>query len=124
MRSTKARSLAAVRRWPESRADLPARENSGPMDTRHPAPRVHTEAAEHRHAAAGAIEGVRPEVEAEAVAAPAARPSAHLLGGLEHGHRAPGPGDLGGGGEPGEPGADHDGGKFIHTIQTIEPARM
>ena len=98
----------------------PADQHRRPVEPGHPAPDGDAEAAQDVEPAAGAVQGVRAEVEVEAVAVAAAGPPADVLGALDDRDGVAVPGERGGGGQPGEPAADDDGSWLVHATQTID----
>ena len=106
---------------PERRHDLVLDEDSSPVEARQPTAHTHAEAAQCGKPATGAIEGMRTEVQVEAVAAAGAGPPAEVLPGFEDGDVPAGTSERGGCREPGEAPADDDGPRgawFMHTTQT------
>ena len=108
------------RTWRTDGTTLAADQHAGPVDTRAAAADGDAEAAQHVEPAAGPVQGVRAEVDVEAVAVAAAGPAAEVLGALDDGHGAAGAGERGGGGQAGEAAADDDGSCSVHATETID----
>ena len=86
---------------------------------------VDAELAEHPLGGAAPVEGVRALVEPEPVAVVGRGPPAEAAAGLVHHDREPGPGDEGGGGQPGQAGADDvDLVPRAHALSTRQADRM
>ena len=92
----------------------------GAVQLRHATSGAHAELGEHLAPAPRPVQGVRTEVEVEAVAPSRPGPAAEVLGALQHGDRASGPDQRGGSREPGEATADDDRVRFVHAIETID----
>ena len=108
---------------PEGRHDLVVDEDPGPVEPGQPPAHAHAEAAQRGKPTTGAIEGMRPEVQVEAIALASASPPAEVLRRFEDGDVPSGPSERGGRRQPGEASADDDGAGgawFMHTTQTID----
>ena len=79
-----------------------------------------SEAPQDAEATAGPVQGVRAEVEVEAVPTTGAGTTSGVLGGLQQEHWPAGTAEGGGGRQPGQAAADDDGSWLVHAIQTNE----
>ena len=111
----------AGRRWRQARHDAVAGHERGAVQLRHATGGAH---AERRRApcpsARCPVQGVRTEVEIEAVTPAGPGPAAEVLGALQQDDRAAGLGERGGRREPGEAATDDDGVRCVHAIETID----
>ena len=98
-------------------------QDARPVEAGQPTAHTHAEATQCGEPTAGAIEGMRTEVQLEAIASAGAGPPTEVLPGLEDGDVPAGTSERGGCREPGQAAADDDGSRgawFMHTSQTAE----
>ena len=104
----------------EGRDDVAVEQDSRPVDAGDPPGDADSEAPQDAEATADPVQGVRAEVEVEAVPTAGAGTTSEVLGGLQQDHGPPGPAEGGGGRQPGQAAADDDGSWLLHTIKTNE----
>ena len=88
-------------------------------------PGVDAELGQHPFRGTTAVQGVGALVEPEPVAVVGGGPAAQAVAGLVHDDRQAGPGDVGGGGETGQPPTDDvDLVPRAHALSTRQPSEM
>ena len=103
----------------QARHDAVAGRERGAVQLRHAAGGAHSEPGEHLASARCPVQGVRTEVEIEALTPAGPGPTAEVLGALQQDDRAAGLDERGGRREPGEAATDDDGVRCVHAIETI-----
>ena len=108
-----------AQRWLRAAVD----EHARPIDAWTASADRHAETTQHVEATPSAVQGVRPEVDVEAVAPAASCPPAEGRAALDDGHRQPSAGQRGGGRQSRQPATDDDRALF-HTSKTIDSAEL